>query len=134
MEIPRNLLPRGFLEHGTPVTPPMLEVEFAPEFLINLRVSDLFNLPGETVLMTPEISSKSILSECPYLLLEPHLKEQLLIHVTTHVGHLAVIKVLVAALTFISAKISDEERRRLNLYAVKDKNVYESLSIRPSIP
>lgn len=77
---------------------------------------------------------KSILSECPYLLLEPHLKEQLLIHVTTHVGHLAVIKVLVAALTFISAKISDEERRRLNLYAVKDKNVYESLSIRPSIP
>lgn len=57
-KVPRNLLPRGFLEHGTPVTPPMLEVEFAPEFLINLRVSDLFNLPGETVLMTPEISSK----------------------------------------------------------------------------
>ncbi|KAF3502646.1 hypothetical protein F2Q69_00039814 [Brassica cretica] len=33
----------------------MLEVESAPEFLINLRVLDLFNLLGETVMMSPEI-------------------------------------------------------------------------------
>ncbi|CAN7024029.1 unnamed protein product [Brassica oleracea var. botrytis] len=108
-KVPHNLLPRGFLEHETPVTPPMLEVESAPEFLINLRVLDLFNLLGETVMMSPEIFNE--VTFFPYLLLEPNSKEQLLIHVTAHADHLAAIKVIVATLTFISFKISDEERR-----------------------
>ncbi|KFK30937.1 hypothetical protein AALP_AA6G045600 [Arabis alpina] len=64
---------------------------------------------------------KSIISECPSLLLEPNWKDQISIHVAARAGHLAVVKTLVASVTYFSGRIlSEEERRRFNVYVLKD--------------
>ncbi|VVB07116.1 unnamed protein product [Arabis nemorensis] len=139
--------------------------ESVPEFLTNLRLSDLYNFPGESIPMNPEIFSamkggnrdflekmkgcgtpmaclkndkgdsilhlavalghlklvKSIISECPSLLLEPNWKHQIPVHVAARAGHLAVVKTLVASITYFSDRIlSEEERRRFNVYLLKD--------------
>lgn len=139
--------------------------ESVPEFLTNLRLSDLYNLPGESVSMNPEIFSamragnrdflekmrsygtpmaclkndkgdsilhlaaalghhklvESIISECPSLLLEPNWKDQIPLHAAACAGRLAVVKTLVASITYFSARIiSEEVRGRFNVYVLKD--------------
>lgn len=64
---------------------------------------------------------KSIVSEFPCLLLEPNTNDQLPLHVAACAGHSDVVEDLVRTLTFVSAKISEQEKERLNLYVVKDK-------------
>ncbi|XP_024009575.1 protein ACCELERATED CELL DEATH 6 [Eutrema salsugineum] len=140
------------------------DTESVPEFLTNLRLLDLFNLPVGCIQMNPETfcgvsdgnkecveklrshemaclkshsgdsvlhlaatwghldSVKSIVSECPCLILVPNSKDQLSLHVAAYAGHSAVIEALVATLTFVSAKLSEEEKEKLNLYVVKDKD------------
>lgn len=65
---------------------------------------------------------KSIVTECPSLLLVPNSKDQLPLHVAASAGHLHVVKALVAIITFVSSKLSEEESGILNLYIVKDKD------------
>ncbi|XP_056849939.1 protein ACCELERATED CELL DEATH 6-like isoform X2 [Raphanus sativus] len=144
-----------------------LPKESVPEFLTNLRLSDLYNLPGESVAMKSEMFSamragnieflekmkryetpmacfknkegdsilhlaasyghlelvKGIVSECPSLLLEPNWEDRIPLHVAARAGHLAVVETLVLSVTCLSAKLSsEEERERLNLYVLKDKD------------
>ncbi|CAE6138355.1 unnamed protein product [Arabidopsis arenosa] len=140
--------------------------ESVSEFLTNLILSDIYNLPGESVLMNPEIFCamragnrdflekmrsygtppmaclktekgdsilhlaaslghlelvESIISECPCLLLEPNWKDQIPIHAAVRAGRLAVVKTIVASITYFSARIlSEEERERFNVYVLKD--------------
>lgn len=65
---------------------------------------------------------KSILFDCPCLLLVENSKSQLPLHVAAHAGHLAVVEAIVATVTFVSAKLSEEVRERLNIYVAKDKD------------
>ncbi|VVB07119.1 unnamed protein product [Arabis nemorensis] len=66
---------------------------------------------------------KDILSACPSLLLLTNSKNQVPLHVAACGGHLAVVEALVASVTFFSAQVSKEEdRERLNVYGLKDKN------------
>ncbi|XP_020876454.1 protein ACCELERATED CELL DEATH 6-like [Arabidopsis lyrata subsp. lyrata] len=65
---------------------------------------------------------KSIVSKCPSLLLELDSRDQLPLHVAARAGHLVVVKVLVATITFVTARMSDEEREGLNPYVRKDVN------------
>ncbi|CAA7047021.1 unnamed protein product [Microthlaspi erraticum] len=60
---------------------------------------------------------KSIISECPSLLLESNWKDQIPLHAAAHAGRLAVVKTLVASITYFSL---EEERERLNVYVLKD--------------
>lgn len=54
----RSLSSRGFLRARGEATPqPMEDTESVPEFLINLKWSNLFDLPGEYVLMNGEMLS-----------------------------------------------------------------------------
>ncbi|VVB07118.1 unnamed protein product [Arabis nemorensis] len=143
-----------------------------PESLTNLRFSELYNLPGEAVAMSPEIFSemrdgngkfldklrshttpmvcfktdkgdtvlhlaaslghlelvKSIVSECPSLLLEVNWKGRLPLHVAARAGQLAVVKALVEAVTYFSARMSEEDRG-LNLYVLKDINGDTALNL-----
>ncbi|EOA20152.1 hypothetical protein CARUB_v10000444mg [Capsella rubella] len=140
------------------------DTKTVPEsFLTNIRLSDLFNLPKESVLINPTLFSevsagnkkcleklrpqmaclkseqgdsilhlvakwdhlelmKSIVSECPCLLLVRNTKGQLPLHVAACAGQLHVVKAIVAAITFVSAKLPEEERERLNMYISKDKD------------
>ncbi|EOA19692.1 hypothetical protein CARUB_v10003449mg [Capsella rubella] len=137
-----------------------------PDFYTNIRLSDLFNIPGEYVPMCPQIHSavsagkkewveklksygkpmaclkseqgdsvlhvaavwgrlelvKSIVSECPCLLLELDSRDQLPLHVAARAGHVDVVNALVATLTSVLAKSSEEEKQNLNLYVAKDIN------------
>ncbi|KAF8112210.1 hypothetical protein N665_0066s0082 [Sinapis alba] len=158
----RILPPRCFLQARGEDT--MGETESVPEYLTNLKLADLFNPPGESVAMNPEIFSavsagskeclekirsygeqmaclkshrgdsilhlaaawghlevvQTIVSECPCLLLEPNLKNQLPLHVAALDGRLAVVEALVSTVTFVSEKLSEEDRVKLNVYVVKD--------------
>ncbi|CAA0393495.1 unnamed protein product [Arabidopsis thaliana] len=58
---------------------------------------------------------KSIVSECPCLLLELNSKDQLPLHVAALAGHPAVVEDLVASVTFFSARLAEEDREILNL-------------------
>lgn len=137
-----------------------------PEFLTDVIVSDLFNFPGEYVLMNPENFSavsagnkecleklrnygtpmaclkssrgdsvlhlaaawghtelvKSIVSECPFLLIQPNSMNQIPIHAAARAGHLAVVEALIASVTYLSSRLSEEERKRMNLYDLKDRD------------
>ncbi|EOA20332.1 hypothetical protein CARUB_v10000638mg [Capsella rubella] len=102
------------------------------ESLNNLKLSDLFDLPGKNVTMNPEIFSglsdgnKECVEKtlCPCLVLEPNSKDQLPLHVAAHVGHSAVVEALVAVVTFFSDRLSEEDRERLNPYVLRDKYRY----------
>ncbi|KAJ0264981.1 Ankyrin repeat family protein [Hirschfeldia incana] len=158
---------RGSPESQRTCTPsPKEDKESVPEFLTNLRLSDLYNLPGESVSMKSEIFSamragnleflekmkryetpmacfknnegdsilhvaasyghlelvKDIVSECPSLLLEPNWEDRIPLHVAARAGHLAVVETLVVSITCFAAELSEEERERLNLYVLKDKD------------
>ncbi|CAL9233139.1 unnamed protein product, partial [Arabidopsis halleri] len=65
---------------------------------------------------------KSIIFKCPSLLLEPNLKDQLPLHVAARAGHSAVVEALVASITFLSDRLAEENRERLNPYVLKDKD------------
>ena len=147
---------------------PTEHTESVPKFLINIRLSDLFDPPGEYVLMSPKIFGaviagmgkeewrrysepvtplaclksdggdsvphlaaawghlqlvESIVSECPSLFLELNSRDQLPLHVAVQAGHIAVVKALVATVTFLTATLSAERKERiLNVYVVKDKD------------
>ncbi|XP_024009935.1 protein ACCELERATED CELL DEATH 6 [Eutrema salsugineum] len=158
-----TLRSRGFLpaEEGTEGT------ESEPKFFIKISLYDLFDSPGESVPMTPEIVTavsagkkewmeklksdgqpmaclqsdqgdsvlhvaaswghlelvKSIVSECPCLLLKLDSRDQLPLHVAARAGHKDVVEALIETIEFVSAKISDDEERSiLNLYVCKDIN------------
>lgn len=170
----RSLSSRGFLQaRGKAIPQPMEDTETVSEFLINLRCSDLFDLPGEYVVMNAEMLSrlsdeneewlekmrslgtplaclkndqgdsvlhlaatwnhlelvKSIVSEWPCLLLEPNWKDQLPSHVAARAGRLAVVKALVASITFFSARLAEEDREILNPYLLKDINGDTALNL-----
>ena len=72
---------------------------------------------------------KSIISEWPCLLIEPNLKDQLPSHVAARAGRLAVVKALVASVTFFSARLAEEDREILNPYLVKDVNGDTALNL-----
>ena len=141
------------------------DIESVPDFLTNLRLSDLYNLPGEYVEMHPEIFSamragnieylermksygtpmaclksdlgdsvlhlaaawghlelvKSLVSECPSLLLESNGKGQLPLHVAARAGHSAVVEALILSITFFAERFSEEGREKLNLFVLKDE-------------
>uniref|UniRef100_A0A0D2ZTJ1 PGG domain-containing protein n=1 Tax=Brassica oleracea var. oleracea TaxID=109376 RepID=A0A0D2ZTJ1_BRAOL len=141
------------------------DIESVPDFLTNLRLSDLYNLPGEYVEMHPEIFSamragnieylermksygtpmaclksdlgdsvlhlaaawghlelvKSLVSECPSLLLESNGKGQLPLHVAARAGHSAVVEALILSITFFADRFSEEGREKLNLFVLKDE-------------
>ncbi|KAF8063891.1 hypothetical protein N665_1178s0006 [Sinapis alba] len=65
---------------------------------------------------------KIFVSKCPSLLLYSNSKDQLPLHVAAHAGQLTVVKALVATVKIVSAGLSGEEEKRLNLYVVKDKD------------
>ena len=165
--IKRTLRSLGFLQVEGEATPPTGDTKNVQEFFTNIRLSDLFDLPGENVPMSPEIVStvsagekelleellsssgkpmaclksdrgysvlhlaafygrleivKSIVSEWPCLLLEKDSRDQLPLHAAAGAGHIAVVEALVATLTFVSATLSEEEKERVNVYVVKDKD------------
>ncbi|WZY82943.1 hypothetical protein YC2023_029327 [Brassica napus] len=141
------------------------DIESVPDFLTNLRLSDLYNLPGEYVEMHPEIFNamragnieylermksygtpmaclksdlgdsvlhlaaawghlelvKSLVSECPSLLLESNGKGQLPLHVAARAGHSAVVEALILSITFFAERFSEEGREKLNLFVLKDE-------------
>ncbi|VYS61722.1 unnamed protein product [Arabidopsis thaliana] len=63
---------------------------------------------------------KRIVSECPCLLLETNSKDQIPLHAAAAAGRLAVVEAFVARVNEISDGLSEEERERVNLYAMKD--------------
>ncbi|KAG7557744.1 Ankyrin repeat [Arabidopsis suecica] len=65
---------------------------------------------------------KSIVSECPCLLLEQDSRGQLPLHVAAGAGHIAVVEALVATLTFVLVTLSEEEKERVNVYVRKNIN------------
>ncbi|CAH8295221.1 unnamed protein product [Eruca vesicaria subsp. sativa] len=65
---------------------------------------------------------KSIVSECPCLLIQPNSMNQIPIHAAARAGHLAVVEALVASVTYLSARLCEEERKSLNLYDLKDRD------------
>ncbi|OAO97734.1 hypothetical protein AXX17_AT4G04370 [Arabidopsis thaliana] len=72
---------------------------------------------------------KSIVSECPCLLLELNSKDQLPLHVAALTGHPAVVEDLVASVTFSSARLAEEDREILNPYILKDINGDTALNL-----
>ncbi|CAN8247925.1 unnamed protein product [Cochlearia groenlandica] len=81
-----------------------IEAQKSTEFLCNLQVSDLFDFPGEYVLISPEIFSA------------------IPIHAASRAGYLAIVETLVASVTYFSGRLSVEERERLNLYDLQDRD------------
>ncbi|KAF8112207.1 hypothetical protein N665_0066s0079 [Sinapis alba] len=65
---------------------------------------------------------KGIVSEYPSLLLEPNWKDRIPLHVAARAGYSAVVEALVASVTCFSDILSEEERERLNLYVLTDKD------------
>ncbi|KAF8113105.1 hypothetical protein N665_0056s0010 [Sinapis alba] len=120
-----------------------------PEFLQNLRLSDLFNLPGESVPMNPEIFSAMRAGNIDFLekmrsrrtirdILEAHNRDSIL-HLASSLGHHGLVEMIISewpslllepnwkdqiplhAAAHAGSKIlSAEERERFNVYVLKD--------------
>ena len=84
------------------------------------------NDKGDSILHLPAALGhhklmESIISECPFFLLEPNWKDQIPLHVAARAGCLAVVKTLVTSIAYFSARLlSEEDRERFNVYVLKD--------------
>ncbi|KAL9816295.1 putative ankyrin repeat-containing domain, PGG domain, protein accelerated cell death 6 [Arabidopsis thaliana] len=137
----RTLSSRGFLRtRGEATLQPMEDTQSVSKFLINLRWSDLFDLPGEYVVMNAETlrtlsdGNEEWLEKLrslgtPLACLKNDRGESLPSHVAARAGRLAVVKALVASVTFFSARLAEEDREILNPYLVKDINGDTALNL-----